>query len=126
MGVFRQRIEVGPLGQGPSAPIDAIVDTGASFTMLPGSFLERLGITPHDRARFTIADGQQVELPLGYAQVHAQERSVISLVAFGAEGTPPLLGAFTLEGLRLAVDPLGNRLVDRELYLLGGLLSGSD
>ena len=30
---------------------------------------------------------------------------------FGEPGAPPLLGAYALEGLRLAPDPIGRRLV---------------
>ena len=38
-------------------------------------------------------------------------RAVIRIVVFGDEGTEPLLGADTLEGLRLGVDPVGLRLI---------------
>jgi hypothetical protein len=36
---------------------------------------------------------------------------VITLVVFGEAETKPLLGAYALEGLRLAPDPVGRRLV---------------
>jgi hypothetical protein len=40
-------------------------------------------------------------------------------VVFGGDSTPVLLGAYTLEGLSLAADPVNRRLVPlTELYLL--------
>jgi predicted aspartyl protease len=38
-------------------------------------------------------------------------QAVIRLVVFGNEGEEPLLGADTLEGLLLSVDPVKHRLV---------------
>ena len=38
--------------------------------------------------------------------------TVTTIVIFGEDGAAPLLGAYTLEGLGLAVDPSGQRLVE--------------
>jgi hypothetical protein len=35
----------------------------------------------------------------------------MTLIVFGEPGATPLLGVYALEGLRLAPDPLGRRLV---------------
>lgn len=118
MGVFHQRIEVAGLDAQRFEAVEAIVDTGASFTMLPGSFLASLGVSPHDRARFRIADGNLVEAELGRVWIRVNGRTEPTLVAFGDERAPAVLGALTLGALRLTVDPLGVRLVDRELYLV--------
>lgn len=40
-----------------------------------------------------------------------------TLVVFGDDGAPALLGAYTLEGLGLAVDPVEQRLVPTTLIL---------
>lgn len=39
-------------------------------------------------------------------------------MVFGDEGVSPLLGAYTLEGVRLAVDPVGKRLVPTRALLM--------
>ena len=41
----------------------------------------------------------------GEARVTIDGESVTTIVIFGADNGPPLLGAYTLEGLALAVDP---------------------
>lgn len=43
--------------------------------------------------------------------------SVVTVVAYGEDDAPPLLGAYTLEGLGLAVDPTSQRLVPATLIM---------
>ena len=45
------------------------------------------------------------------ARVRYDDVEVTTLVIFGDEGTGALLGAYTLEGLGLAVDPVNRRLI---------------
>lgn len=111
MGTFRVSIEIGdPQGQ-HFEPLNALVDTGSTYTLAPASFLVRLGVSPHARDAFVLADGRRVELDIGQTWVRVDGRSVVTLVVFGDEGAEPLLGAYTLEGLRLAPDPLSRRLI---------------
>ena len=42
MGVFSERIEVGSPDESRFEAIEAVVDTGASFTTIPASMLRRL------------------------------------------------------------------------------------
>lgn len=108
MGAFRVRIEIGDAARGRFEPVDALVDTGATYTVLPESLLRDLGIVAHTRARFVLADGSQVERELGRAWVRLGGQQEYTLVVFGDEA---LLGAVTLEELRLAPDPVSQRLV---------------
>ncbi len=54
----------------------------------------------------------------GRAKVRRQADGSSRMVVFGDEGAPLLLGADTLEGLLLAVDPIAKRLVPTEAFLL--------
>ncbi len=111
MGTFRVRIEVGdPAGQ-RFEPVEALVDTGASHTVFPGSFLSSLGVQPDERAIFRLADGRMVECDVGEAWIRIDGRRRMTVVVFGDEGIEPLLGAVTLEEFRLAADPVQRRLV---------------
>jgi clan AA aspartic protease len=111
MGTFSLTIEIGdPQGQRFEA-MNALVDTGATYTVVPASFLRRLGVTPHVRGTFALGDGRSIEMDIGRTWVRVNGQSEITLVVFGDEGVEPLLGAYTLEGLRLAADPLGPRLI---------------
>ncbi len=118
MGTFRVPIEIGdPQGE-RFERVEAMVDTGASYTLVPGSLLRRLGVTPYDRLMFILADGRQIERDLGQTWIRIDGKSVITIVVFGEEDTEPLLGAYALEGLRLGVDSLNRRLVPVPGYLL--------
>ena len=111
MGVFNQTVRLTAVDGGQSLDIDAVVDTGASYTIVPGGLLRELGVLPVDRFRLVLADGRRVEYDLGRAFATIDGRTELTLVLFGEENTSPLLGAYTLEGLRLAAEPVHQRLV---------------
>jgi len=111
MGIFSQRLTVSDLSGQNSAEIDAVVDTGAFYSVLPGYMLRELGVEPIDRVPFRLADNRQLEMEIGYVWITLGDRRRITTVAFGKDPGQLLLGAFTLEGLELAVDPKGQRLV---------------
>jgi clan AA aspartic protease len=111
MGTFRITIGVGdPQGQRYES-VDALVDTGATYTTLPASLLTRLGVTPHRRAEFELADGRVVERDIGRTRVRVDGNEESVLVVFAEEGAESLLGATTLEDMLLGVDPVRRRLV---------------
>ena len=111
MGVFSSPLQITSMEGGEVLDIEATVDTGATYTMLPSVMLRRLGVESIGKAEFELADGRIVELEMGRVWVTIDGASEVSLVIFGEDGTPPLLGAYTLEGLRLAADPVQRRLI---------------
>lgn len=111
MGTFRVTVSVGdPQGERYTS-VEALVDTGATYTTLPGPALYALGVIPHENGLFELADGSEVERDIGYTWLQIHGRTAIAPVVFAAEGSPALLGAVTLEIFRLAVDPVRQRLV---------------
>jgi clan AA aspartic protease len=111
MGTFRVQLEVGhPAGERLER-IEALVDTGATYTVLPPALLERLGVQPEEEWPFILADGRQVSYRIGWVQVRIDGRSQPTIAVFGDPEAEPLLGVFTLEGFRLAADPINRRLV---------------
>ena len=94
-----------------SLEIEAMVDTGASYTIVPASRLRDLGVSPIDKIGLVLADGRPVEYDMGEAIATVSGRRIPTLVVFGEDNARALLGAYTLEGLRLTVDPANRRLV---------------
>jgi len=111
MTVFRVDIEVGNLQETRWEPLQAVGDSGSSYTLLPRDLLDRLGVTPHDRRPFELADDSVIHLDVGSAWVRYEGRAEITVVVFGAQGQTPLLGAHAMEGLGLGVDPVNHRLI---------------
>ena len=96
-----------PLGQ----EVQALVDTGSTYTVLPMGVLEQLGINQEGHRSFELGDDRLVEYPIGYARMRLGEDQTIVLVVFGPKGVLPLLGATALEHLSLAVDPIHQKLI---------------
>jgi clan AA aspartic protease len=110
MGTFRVTLEVGdPQGQRYET-VEALVDTGASYTLLPATLLRRLGIQVIGQWRFRTAEERVVEYDIGEAIIRLDGAKRTRVVVFGP-GDNALVGADTLEGFGLAVDPMGKRLI---------------
>ena len=111
MGVFNWRIRLDSMDGERSLEIEAMVDTGASYTIVPASLLKELGVDPIDKISLVMADGRPVEYDIGRAMATIDGRTEATLVVFGEDNARALLGAYTLKGLRLAVDPTHGRLI---------------
>ena len=93
--------------------VDALVDTGASYSVFPRRMLERLGIAPEGRDEFELADGSVIERDLGHARLILDGRERIRTMMFGGDDVEPLIGADTLQGFLMLVDSDAHRLVRR-------------
>ena len=117
MGTFNWPLRISSMDGRQSRDIEATVDTGAAYTTLPTGLLSELGVEPMGQRRFLLADGRRVYMDFGEARATVDGESVTTLVIFGEDDAPALLGAYTLEGLALAVDPVEQRLVPTHLIL---------
>lgn len=113
MGTFRTSLRIEHPGRRGlfGALENVLVDTGSELTWIPRSVMEALGI-PRERAyRFVMADGRVLERDVGFAIVHVQGVSTADDVVFAEPSDLVLLGARSLEGLNLRIDPRERRLV---------------
>ncbi|MBV8086835.1 MAG: aspartyl protease family protein [Chloroflexi bacterium] len=85
---------------GQSATMDFLVDSGAEYTLLPYETWQQLGLEPVDRHTFVLADGTQVERGLAECRFQMDQGATNTWVILGEPGDDPLLGVYTLEGLR--------------------------
>ncbi|MGH7529843.1 MAG: aspartyl protease family protein [Gemmatimonadales bacterium] len=114
VGTFRIDVEIeNPVHPGKRRALTAVlVDTGAELSWIPAEILEWLGIERYTRVRFRQADGTVLERWIGPAFVHAAGKRTTDDVVFGEPGDLVLLGARSLEGLNMRIDPVSKRLVD--------------
>lgn len=117
MGTFTSQLRISGMDERETREIEATVDTGAAYTTLPAGLLRELGVEPTGRRRFLLADGRRVGMDIGRAWVAVDGEREVTIVVFGEDDAPPLLGAYTLEGLALAVDPVEQRLVPTHLIM---------
>ena len=114
MGTFRTDVEIeNPLTPGDKRTVRrALVDTGAALSWFPRAVLESVGAVPHKIWHFRQADGTVLARWTAKVNVYAGGTSTIDEVVMGEPGDLILLGARSLEGLNLRVDPVSMSLVD--------------
>ena len=108
MGAFSVRLEVAGPDRHRFEPVEALVDTGSTYTVLPRTLVQALGVRVDRQVSFVLADGREIERDVGRAWVRFEDREEFTLVVFGDHA---LLGAVTLEEFLLAPDPSTRRLV---------------
>lgn len=114
LGSFRINIEI----ENPAAPgrrevlRDVLVDTGAELSWFPATILEALGVQRRKIWDFRKADGTILSRWTGSAWVYAGGTSATDDVVFGEPRDLILLGARSLEGLNLRIDPVSKTLTD--------------
>ena len=94
-----------------------LVDSGAIYAVVPAPVLRGIGVRPHGRERFSLADGSSVERAVGSAFFELGDRRGAAPVIFGEPGDASLLGAIALEALGLVLDPLKRELRPMKLWL---------
>ena len=118
MGLFWQRVRVGNPAGGDFAEVDALVDTGATDSVFPASFLDGLHLRPAKHLEYKVADGRVVELPYGAALISIGGETWPCPVLWGPDDEA-LLGATTLEIFKLLVDPNSQSLRPAYYWPLG-------
>jgi len=69
MGVFNCKVSVSNLEGSDLREIDAPVDTGATYTVLPTHLLHELGISPMRKGTFVMGDGRRVATDIGHGWI---------------------------------------------------------
>jgi predicted aspartyl protease len=121
MGITTLTIEVGnPASPETTEGLEFLIDSGAIYSVVPKPVLERLGIKPVAEQTFRLADGSKIVRKKGVALFKYGGQIGGADVIFGEEGDQQLLGAFTLEALGLALNPLRRELVPLPMILALG------
>jgi clan AA aspartic protease len=118
MGLTRVELEIANL----TAPkkkekLEFLVDSGAIYSVVPARVLRKLGIKPREKQEFRLANGDKIVRKKGAALFRYNGRTGVADVIFGQKGDATLLGAFTLESLGLALDPLKRELREMPMIL---------
>ncbi len=111
MGTFDWPIQLDSMNGTKTLHLEALVDTGAGYTIVPSELLHELGVEATGEVELVLADGHRAVYAMGEARATIDGRSIPTIVVFGENHAKPLLGAYTLEGLRLVVDPANLTLV---------------
>ena len=97
--------------------VTLLADTGATYSMIPRTVLEQIGITLLERVEFEIADGRRINRDIGEATFFWNNNRGTSKVIFGEASDAAVLGVVALESLALQVDPYNKQLRPAKLLL---------
>ena len=119
MEVFRVKARIwNPLDPSRSRDIELLVDTGATYTIIPRDVLEALNIKVLRYVRLRLADDRVIERPVGEVGIEIEGyRASATPVVFG-DPDIYILGSVTMEQLGLAPDPITKKLRPAEALLI--------
>ncbi len=117
MVTLRHPVHVGPRDGSRFQPVIAVVDTAATYAVMPSPLLSMLGISPEWTSEFEMADGSREEHSLAEIRLRINDVERTTICIFGNPDSQPMLGSYTLQGFGLAVDPASNALVSARLFL---------
>ena len=104
----------GPTG---SRTVDFLVDSGATYSLLPHDIWTTIGLAPKRSASFALGDGSRIERQISECHIAFSMGEGHSPVILGEPGDAPLLGVVTLENLGLVFNPFTRTLQPMRLLL---------
>jgi predicted aspartyl protease len=96
--------------------VKMLVDRGSLYTWVSAAVLRDLGVHPTEHRRLLTIEGRTLDRGAAEVLITLEGRTLHTLCVFGEAGDLGVLGAYTLEGLGLAIDPVQRRLVPAIVY----------
>jgi len=117
MGVtYIDGVVTGPTGK--QASVRLLVDSGATYTLLPYDNWNKIELSPKRAVTFSLADGAMVERNVSECDIALPQGEGHTPVILGEPGDEPLLGAVTLEILGLVLNPFNRTLQPMRMLLV--------
>jgi clan AA aspartic protease len=113
--VYVEGVVTGPTGK--QLTINFLVDSGATYALLPDKDWKALGLKPKRTATFTLADGTQVQRQVSECHLAIPQGDAHTPVILGEAGDEPLLGVVTLEILGMVLNPFNRTLQPARMLL---------
>lgn len=105
---------------GPNAQrtLQFLVDSGATYTLLPFDVWKEIGLLPKRKQTFSLGDGSMVERQISECHIALDVGEGHTPVILGEPGDAALLGSVTLEVLGLVFNPFSRTLHPMRLLLV--------
>ena len=115
MGItYVEGIVTGPTGK---RSVEFLIDSGATYSLLPYDVWTAIGLAPKRSASFALGDGSRIERSISECPIAFPMGEGHSPVILGEPGDSALLGVVTLENLGLIFNPFSRTLHPMKLLL---------
>ena len=104
-------------GPGGKESVRFLVDSGATYTVLPLAVWQAMGLKPKRSQDFSLADGTVVERSVSECFIRLPQGECHTPVILGEESDEALLGVVTLEILGLVLNPFTRTLQPMRMLL---------
>jgi predicted aspartyl protease len=102
---------------GKQSTVRFLVDSGATYTLLPNEDWKTIGLSPKRSLTFTLSDGTMIERQVSECHISLSEGEGHTPVILGEPGDEALLGIITLEILGLVLNPFNRTLQPMRMLL---------
>ena len=103
--------------KGKQAAVRFLVDSGATYTLLPYKDWQAIELAPKRSVIFTLADGTTIERQVSECHITLPQGEAHTPVILGEPGDEALLGTVTLEVLGLVLNPFTRTLQPMRMLL---------
>lgn len=116
MGItyIEERVK-GPLG---GESVRFLIDSGATYTVLPEEVWRKIGLKPIREHEFMLADGKVIKRKVSECYIALPQGEGHTPVVLGEADDQALLGFVTLEILGLVFNPLKRTLQPMKIFLV--------
>lgn len=111
MGETIVKIKISNLRNEKMSEVEALVDTGATYTSIPEKILKRLKVKKTGKVKIEFANGEVEERAIGGIWIEIKGRKTPNPVIFAKRKDAIVVGLVTLESCGLTVDPVSKKLV---------------
>ena len=102
---------------GTKEPVTFLVDSGATYTVLPQAVWQQMGLKPKRTVSCSLADGTRLERSVSECMISLEQGESHTPVILGEESDEALLGVVTLEILGLGLNPFERTLQQMRVLL---------
>ncbi len=113
--VYIEGAVTGPTGK--QVTVRFLVDSGATYTLLPHDVWRTIELSPKRSVRCTLADGTTIERQVSESYISLPQGEGHTPVILGEPGDEALLGVVTLEILGLVLNPFTRTLQPMRMLL---------
>jgi len=105
----------GPAGK---TKVKFLIDSGATYSLLPLNAWKTIGLKPKRTLEFTLADGTTISRDVSECYILLPQGEGHTPVILGEESDEALLGVVTLEILGLVLNPFNRTLQPMKMLLV--------